>query len=1769
MRHRDIFLTALDLPTAERAAFLDRACGADPELRRLVEELLLSHDQAGSFLEHPALTDPSRTVGEGVATPDVSATAAGTEMSAAVAPDDLSFLGAPVAPGCLGRLGHYDVREVVGRGGMGVVLKAVDTKLQRVVAIKVLAPQLAASGTARQRFLREAHAAAAVRDDHVVGIYAVEEEGPVPYLVMEYIAGVTLDDRIKQGGALGVKEVLRIGMQVARGLAAAHEQGLIHRDIKPANILLENGVQRVKLTDFGLARAADDASLTQSGVIAGTPMYMSPEQAEGRPVDARTDLFSLGSVMYAMCTGRPPFRAETTMAVLKRVCEEAPRPIREVNPDIPDWLAAIVMKLLAKDPAQRFPSAREVADLLGQYLAHLQQPDLVARPPSVTVTERAPRRREQAALKGVQAALIAMGGCGMVAGLLLAVLGALLTVGFVVYLFHGSPPPPRIEPREEERPPPPLAPEELAKLPSPLDGRKRDDIPRGLLTLVGGGDPAQAPPELVAVLGDGRFLLPGDGPAREMAQSPDGKLLAVCRGNLVVLFDRDSGQLVRTLTGHGGRVYTIAFSPAGRLLASGCREGADHDVRLWDVATGRLKQTLAGNTEEVNALAFSADGRRLFVALKKPAIRVWDTETGQPEPALEGHTAPVRSLALSPDGKYLASGGSPGDLRVRVWDAQTGQPRQTLTGPTGYAITGLAFSPDGQWLAAGASGGWALWDMRQDFKETAANPQRADWLAFTPDSKTLLIGPVPESADRDVARGSDNADSGPHTLVVWDLPTLKEKATYTLNGRGGYPSYLLDKDGKTLFAFRCNPVEPLIRVYDLTTGKERPRQGHTERRVWTVAFSPDGKFLASAGDGGKVLLWDLAAWHPGEPLPPVRELTGHTATVWSVAFSPDGKLLASVSSGGVILWNVADGGTFRTLPGRHAGGSNVAFSPDGKKLAFGWEDGTVWQCDVASGVLGVGLPLHQGVVSAVAFSPDGRTLATKGETDGAVRLTNMDTNNVHHIGSTIWGKRHPDFGLAFSPDGKTLAITAEKDVRLWDVEKQTETTLAGHTDWLHGVAFHPAGRLLASASDDHTVRLWDLSSPGRVRTLGPGPFGHMAREVAFDPTGRYFATSNWNGTVTIFRTPELPPPHAPGQPKPPPDPKELAAKPAAADALKRDDIHPGQRKGLPPEVVAVLGGPAFALPEGEVSGMTVSADGKRLAVPCGDKVVIFDAHTGLHLRTLKDPTGKVSCAAFSPDGKRLATGSWTDKVHNVRVWDTQTGESAVSFAAHTGVVNALAFSPDGTRLASASADGFVWVWAKVWNGTDDLVLKGHKGPVLCVAFSPDGKRIATAGEDKTVRLWDTDTGKPIKELEGHSGDVLSVAFSPDGKLLASGSREEWKLWDAGTLKEVHTATRPPGDWLAFAPDGQSFWAAAHKASLDLSRGRDLTRWGVDGKLLDSFDPKVSRGFAYYALNPDGRILYVNEINKGGTLRTYDAATGAERAPQGHAEKLTAAAVSPDGALLASAGEDALVKLWDLSTGELKHTLRGHGAAVLAVAFSPDGKRLASQGKDGTLRLWDPARGKEVMTLDQCGRADGRGLAFSPDGRWLASASDSDGGVRLWDAAAGRLVRTLRGHARATRLAFSPDSRLLACGGNGAIVRVWDVDDGWEVRALSGPGLTANNVAFSPDGRWLAAGGDDGTMKRWDVKAWGEVRGPWQFAGPLEGLAYSPDGRLLIAATPDGTVRMADLTGQLSREWSCKLPAGCAGAVFTPEGRYLAVPALDGMVYVLRLGKRGE
>ena len=275
-------------------------------------------------------------------------------------------------PRMLGRIGPYEIAGIVGSGGMGIVLKGLDPALNRYVAIKILRPSQAGTVQAQRRFEREGRAAAAIVHENVIAIHSVAQAGSIPYLVMPYIRGESLQARITRNGALRVTEMLRVGYQVAAGLDAAHAQGLVHRDVKPSNILLDEGVERLKLTDFGLVHALDEAGITRTGTLAGTPEFMSPEQAMGKPMDARSDLFSLGVLFWTMSTGRPPFTADSCYGVIKAIVDTEPPSLRSIDPSLPPWWEALVAKLMSKRPEDRYDSAADVASTLQACLAHSQ-----------------------------------------------------------------------------------------------------------------------------------------------------------------------------------------------------------------------------------------------------------------------------------------------------------------------------------------------------------------------------------------------------------------------------------------------------------------------------------------------------------------------------------------------------------------------------------------------------------------------------------------------------------------------------------------------------------------------------------------------------------------------------------------------------------------------------------------------------------------------------------------------------------------------------------------------------------------------------------------------------------------------------------------------------------------------------------------------------------------------------------------------------------------------------------------------------------------------------------------------------------------------------------------------------------------------------------------------------------------------------------------------------------------------------------------------------
>jgi hypothetical protein len=348
---------------------------------------------AGEAVTQPPATDAEATLGAD--RPDRSLTA---------------FLAPPQAADELGRLGKYRVLKVLGHGGMGVVFQAEDPRLRRKVAIKAILPGLAASASAGQRFLREAQAMAALKHDHVATIYQVDEEGGVPFLAMEFLAGEPLNERLQRDRKLPLPEVLRIGREIAEGLEAAHASGLVHRDVKPANVWLEAPRGRVKILDFGLARvAAQDDGLTQQGAILGTPAYMAPEQVRGEAVDGRCDLFSLGVVLYRLCTGEQPFKGRDTVSTLTEVATHQPPAPARLNPDVPPELSGLVMRLLEKDAGRRPASAGEVAEALRNLEERWGREDTVQFKPEQPAARARTGRKRQLLVLAASVALVPLG----------------------------------------------------------------------------------------------------------------------------------------------------------------------------------------------------------------------------------------------------------------------------------------------------------------------------------------------------------------------------------------------------------------------------------------------------------------------------------------------------------------------------------------------------------------------------------------------------------------------------------------------------------------------------------------------------------------------------------------------------------------------------------------------------------------------------------------------------------------------------------------------------------------------------------------------------------------------------------------------------------------------------------------------------------------------------------------------------------------------------------------------------------------------------------------------------------------------------------------------------------------------------------------------------------------------------------------------------------------------------------------------------------------
>jgi serine/threonine protein kinase/Tol biopolymer transport system component len=843
-------------------------------------------------------------------------------------------------------LSHFRVGEPLGGGGMGVVYAAEDLRLGRPVALKLLAPELIRDPDAKARFLTEARAASALDHPNLCTILEVgESEDGLLFLAMPRYEGESLQQRMARG-PLPVEQALDIALQVARGLARAHEHGIVHRDVKPGNLFVtRDGV--VKILDFGLAKLSGEVGPTRHGAFLGTPSYMAPEQTRGEPVDARADVWSLGAVLYEMLAGRRPFAGGTSVAVVYAVLHEEPEPLARLRPEVPAEIDRIVARMLAKDPGQRPASAVEV-------LAGLRK--ALGLPTTSGQTLPAPAVRPRRWLPLFVAGALVLALLGAIAGLL---------------LWRGS------------RETPALQPGQIVQL---TDFQGSETSPSlssdGTLLVYAKSVGDHFDIFLQRVPGGQPFNLTKGSPVDDLqpALSPDGQQIAFRserEGGGIFLMGA-TGESVKRLTDFGynpawspdGREIAVAtegaFDPSARFSLSqifridvatgagrplGVRDGVQPSwsprglrIAFWGVVPPEARRAIwtipAQGGEAVTVVddafhnwspAWSADGRFLYFASDRGgSMNLWRVAIDEGTGHVLGDPQPVSTPSewsafpsLSRDGRRLvyATNSSRSFVEQVPFDPETGRPAgpPSLAYQGARAVRSCDASPDGAWLVLRASS------------------PADDLLLIRPD------GSDPRQLTNDPAR-----DRTPH----WSPDG--RRILFASNRSGKYEAWTIRPDGSGLTRVTNLPDQPVLYPF----------------------WSADGRRIGFTYGARGTALLDLAA--PGSP-PRVLPRTGGGQILASVDWSRDGRFLLGVLQRqdqsdipGLILWSLADN-TFRRLT---RGGEDPMFSRDGKRVLF-LEEGAIRLVDVASGEVRQVLspPPHSSYVS-VRFGPGDRSLCS-------------------------------------------------------------------------------------------------------------------------------------------------------------------------------------------------------------------------------------------------------------------------------------------------------------------------------------------------------------------------------------------------------------------------------------------------------------------------------------------------------------------------------------------------------------------------------------------------------------------------------------------------------------------------------------------------------------------------------------------------------------------------------------------------------------------------
>jgi serine/threonine protein kinase/WD40 repeat protein len=997
--------------------------------------------------------------------------------------------------------GDYELLEEIARGGMGVIYRARQKSLDRLVAVKLLLFGPQASPEYVKRFRAEAAAAASLQHPNIVAIHQVGVHDGEHYLAMDLVDGPNLARFLKEQ-ALPARRAASYLKTIAEAIHYAHERGILHRDLKPSNVLIDSNDQP-RVTDFGLAKRLEgDSSMTLSAHVLGSPSYMPPEQAGDtrHKVGRRSDVYALGAMLYHTLVGRPPFVGEGLSQTLDQVFNRDPIAPRLLNPSVPRDLETICLKCLEKEPARRYPTAEALADELGRFL---DQKPILARPVNtVEIVWRWCRR------KPVLAALVV---------LVQVVAGAGLTG--IVWQWR------RAEGRRVES-------EQnlyVANVYRANEALEADDMAGAHVSLRAvDSSPVQQSMRgwewrYIAGRTRGDYLTElekRETPVWGVAASADGKYLAsLGEDGRVSLWDFTNRRLINQWLAHAGGTNpagsnpcALAFTADGGTLIT---DGADEILRLWDLPSGRKRSEVGKIGATADRLVISPTrGLLARVGLNSGWVHLLDMSHDPPAhlSAWNSGVALPWDAAFAPDGLTLFVGG-PTAQSVRCFDiSDATRPRRLPDLEDSDAP--VAVSPDGRWLATARANcqPFRLWAL-PSLTPVATNSVRGSRLAalkFSPDSQVLALG----------------LEDG--RIVLWNMSASCELCT--LLGHERFITQLdFSPDGRTL-ASAC--LDKTVRLWDTTAGVHSKWSFSLSGSAHDIGFSPDSKRLVSvcqttvkSGTNEPqrlciTQLWEVDAqkglipgaantnlarglnFHAGFSPDGTLAMVGvyNTLSFLSVptlmpaakagsrcpCWEPGGRWLLYVdATGDKIVRSVSPLETGRVLaaPG---GISALALSPDGRMVA---SCGSITRWDIQLWDADNGKPMsaplkgHQGFVSYLGFSPDAKTLVSAGWEDGWLGIWDISRRRQRAV---LQGHHGSVYAAAFSPDGVTLATCGSDDaVRLWNFALLREVTvLQGHRGPVNGVAFSADGRWLASASSDGTIRLWSAPTFQEIAGVG-------------------------------------------------------------------------------------------------------------------------------------------------------------------------------------------------------------------------------------------------------------------------------------------------------------------------------------------------------------------------------------------------------------------------------------------------------------------------------------------------------------------------------------------------------------------------------------------------------------------------------------------------------------------------------------------------------------